>query len=122
MTSTEITTTRALLHAADTDIAAFFDFFAEDCIFRMGNNPPIVGRENIANWVAEYLGSVAGMQHHVIEEWHSGNVAALRVDVTYTMRSGDKITLPAVTRTTVDNEKVTEYFIFIDASPIQSAS
>ncbi|MFH5211427.1 nuclear transport factor 2 family protein [Antrihabitans spumae] len=120
--STEVATTRHLLHAADTDIAAFFDFFDDNCTFRMGNNPVIHGRDNIATWVAGYLGNVASMEHHIIEEWHAETVAALRVDVTYTMRSGERITLPAVTRTTVENNKITEYLIFIDASPIIAAS
>jgi hypothetical protein len=93
-----LSTTRALLEAADTDIAAFFDFFTDDCEFRMANNEVVRGREAIQAWVARYLGSVAGMRHVVLEEW------------------------AAVTRTRVRDGRVTEYLIFMDPSPVEAAS
>ena len=115
-------TTRALLAAADTDIAAFFGFFTDDCEFRMANNEVVHGREAIQAWVAGYLGSVAGMRHVVLEEWGTDDVAAVRVEVTYTMRNGTEFTLPAVTRTRVRDGKVTEYLIFMDPTPVEAAS
>lgn len=120
--NTEIDTTRRLLHAADTDIAAFFDYFTDDCTFRMGNNDTVTGRANIQAWVAQYLGAVAGMKHVIIEEWSADNVAALRVEVTYTMLNGDEFTLPAVTRTTIRDGKVSEYLIFMDPSPVTTSN
>jgi hypothetical protein len=113
--------TRSLLHAADTDIAQFFGFFSADCTFRMGNNDPVEGSEAIQEWVASYLGAVAGMQHVIHEQWCDGNVTALHVDVTYTMNDGTNFTLPAVTRTRIENGKVTEYLIFMDPSPVIAA-
>src|SRR3954451_10394272 len=67
--SSALDTTRALLTAADTDIAAFFALFTDDCQFRMANNEVIHGRDAIQAWVAQYLGSVAGMRHVILEEW-----------------------------------------------------
>ncbi|MDV6280190.1 nuclear transport factor 2 family protein [Rhodococcus jostii] len=120
--TTEVETTRKLLQAADTDIAAFFDYFSDDCVFRMGNNAPVIGKNAIQSWVAQYLTSVVSMRHEIIEEWSEGNVAALRVEVTYTLQNGESFTLPAVTRTRVDNNKVTEYLIFMDPSPVASGT
>ncbi|KXX58451.1 nuclear transport factor 2 family protein [Rhodococcus sp. LB1] len=120
--TTEVETTRKLLQAADTDIAAFFDYFSDDCVFHMGNNAPVIGKNAIQSWVAQYLTSVASMRHEIIEEWSEGNVAALRVEVTYTLQNCESFTLPAVTRTRVDNNKVTEYLIFMDPSPVASGT
>ncbi|WP_174187268.1 nuclear transport factor 2 family protein [Nocardia barduliensis] len=114
--------TRNLLEAADTDIARFFGYFSEDCTFRMGNNDTIRGSRAIQDWVATYLGAVAGMRHSIVEEWSDGAVTALRVEVTYTMNDGTEFTLPAVTRTRIDDGKVTEYLIFIDPSPVTAGS
>lgn len=125
MTATQpsaIDVTRDLLKAADTDIAAFFAAFTDDCRFRMGNAETVVGRENIQAWVASYLGAVAGMRHVILEEFVDGDVAALRVEVTYTMRNGTEFTLPAVTRTRIRDGKVSEYLIFMDPSPVAEAS
>ncbi|HEY2199941.1 MAG TPA: nuclear transport factor 2 family protein [Mycobacterium sp.] len=118
----ELATPHKLLDAADTDLAAFFGFFADDCVFSMANNESVRGRDNIAAWVANYLGSVAGMHHVIVEEWPAGDVTAMRVEVTYTMRNGEQFTLPAVTRTRVRDGQVTEYLIFMDPSPVLAAA
>lgn len=110
--------TRGLLHAADTDITRFFEYFSPDCVFRMGNNDPVEGREAIQQWVAAYLGSVAGMKHAVLEHWGDDEVAVFRVEVTYTMNDGATFTLPAITRTRIEDGAVTEYLIFMDSSPV----
>lgn len=125
MTTTKpsaIDVTRDLLKAADTDIAAFFAAFTDDCRFRMGNAEVVVGRENIQAWVANYLGAVAGMRHVILEEFLDDDVAAVRVEVTYTMQNGKEFTLPAVTRTKVRDGKVSEYLIFMDPSPVAEVS
>lgn len=114
--------TRDLLHKADTDMAAFFAAFSDDCHFRLGNNPPVRGREAIQAWVADYLSGVAGISHDVLEAWRDGDTAVVRVDVTYTMQDRQTFTLPAVTRTRVRDGAVVEYLIFMDPGPVVAAS
>jgi hypothetical protein len=121
-TQPDLTVARRVLQAADTDIAAFFDFFTDDTRFRMGNADPVVGREQIIAWVGSYLGSVAGLRHDVIEELYGADVAMLRVEVTYTMQNGTSFTLPAITRTRIRGDKIVEYLIFMDPSPVEAAS
>lgn len=125
MTSTTAPTAiiRSLLRAADTDIAAFFDYFTDDTIFQMGNNDVVHGRTAIEQWVGSYLRSVAAIEHSVIEEFtHDDDTAALRVDVTYTMQNGRHFTLPAITRTRIVDGSVAEYLIFMDPSPVAAAT
>lgn len=119
---TAIDVTRDLLRAADTDIVAFFGFFTDGCGFRMGNADIVRGREDIQNWVATYLGSVAGMRHEILEAWSADDVTAVRVEVTYTMQNGAQFTLPAITRTRIRDGKVSEYLIFMHPSPVAEAS
>lgn len=113
---------RRMLHAADTDIERFFGFFAEDAVFRMGNNDLVTGRAQIIRWIGDYLGSVVGLRHTILEQYAAGDVAMLRVEVTYTMRNGARFTLPAVTRTRIRGDHVTEYLIFMDPTPVVEAS
>jgi limonene-1,2-epoxide hydrolase len=120
--SPDMTVARRVLEAADTDIAAFFGFFSDETQFRMANNEIVVGREAIMAWVGEYLGSVAAMRHEILEEFYNADTAALRVNVTYIMRSGATFTLPAVTRTRIRGDKVIEYLIYMDPSPVVAAS
>jgi ketosteroid isomerase-like protein len=120
-TAPNLTVARRLLEAADTDIAAFFDFFTDKTVFRMANSDAVVGKDEIMAWVGRYLGSVAGMRHEILEEFYNEDTAALRVEVTYTMRSGASFTLPAITRTRIRGDKVVEYLIYMDPSPVAEA-
>src|SRR4051794_33285046 len=95
--SSALDTTRALLTAADTDIAAFFALFTDDCQFRMANNEVINGRDAIQAWVARSLGSVTGMRHVILEEGAADDVAAAGVEVPYPMQNGTESPSPAVT-------------------------
>jgi ketosteroid isomerase-like protein len=113
---------RRMLAAADSDIPRFFGFFTDDAVFRMGNNDPVTGRDAVVAWVSDYLGAVTALRHHILEEFVSGDVVALRVEVTYSMRNGAEFTLPAVTRTRVRCGQVSEYLIFMDPSPVVEAS
>lgn len=121
-TAPDFTVARRLLQAADTDIAAFFGFFTNETQFRMGNADLVVGKDNIMAWVGQYLGAVAGMKHEILEEFYNDDTAALRVNVTYTMQNEKSFTLPAVTRTRIAGDKVIEYFIYMDPSPVAEAS
>lgn len=122
---TQIDDTSALariLGAADTDIAAFFGMFTDDAVFRMGNNDPVEGIDDIQAWVAPYLGSVASMRHENFDQLTAGETSAIRLDVTYTMQSGETFTLPAVTFARTRGERISEYRISMDPSPIVDAS
>ncbi|WP_181780946.1 nuclear transport factor 2 family protein [Pseudonocardia pini] len=121
-TAPDLTVARRLLQAADTDIAAFFGFFTDETRFRMGNSDIVTGRDAIMAWVGQYLGSVAGMKHEVLEEFYNEDTAALQVTVTYTMASGASFTLPAITRTRIQGDKVVEYLVYMDPSPVAEAS
>lgn len=121
-TAPDLSVARRLLEAADTDIVAFFGFFTDETQFRMANADIVVGKDNIMAWVGQYLGAVAGMRHEIVEEFYNDDTAALRVNVTYTMQSGASFTLPAVTRTRIKGDKVVEYLIYMDPSPVAAAS
>ena len=118
----DLSVPRRMLAAVDTDIERFFGFFAENAVFRMGNNDLISGRRAITAWIRGYLGLVTGLSHDILEEFSAGDVVALRVEVTYTMRDGSVFTLPAVTRARIRGDEVTEYLIFMDPSPVARAS
>ena len=122
ITDNPVQVTRDLLHKADTDMAAFFAAFSDDCHFRLGNNDPAHGRDNIQAWVAEYLAGVTQISHEVLESWSDGDTAVVRVDVTYTMHDQQTFILPAITRTRVDGGAVSEYLVFMDPGPVAAAS
>jgi limonene-1,2-epoxide hydrolase len=62
------------------------------------------------------------MRHVILEQWSDGDVAAVRVEVTYRMNNGDSFTIPGITRFRVKGDRIVEYLIFMDPSPVVAAS
>ncbi|MBX4171482.1 nuclear transport factor 2 family protein [Rhodococcus pyridinivorans] len=116
------TVARRLIEASDTDLAAFFDFFTDETVFRLGNNETVIGRDNIIEWASRYLRSVVGLRHEVLDEFSGADTAVLCLNVTYTMASGTSFTIPAVGRSRVEHGKVVEYQIYMDPTPVVTAS
>jgi ketosteroid isomerase-like protein len=111
-----------ILHATDHDIEGFLGFFTDTTVFRMGSADQVVGREAIAQWVGGYLASVTGTSHDVLRIWEAEDAVAVQMDVTYRMRSGQGITLPAITEMRFRDGTLTHYLIFMDPSPVVAAS
>lgn len=118
----QLSTVRRILHATDNDIEEFLGFFSDTTVFRMGNADPVVGRDAISAWVGSYLSSVVGTTHEVVTIWESEDAFAVRINVTYRMRGGQHITLPAVTEIRLSSGVLTDYLIFMDPSPVEAAS
>jgi SnoaL-like domain len=114
----QLVTARRILHATDNDIEAFLGFFTDTTVFRMGNAEPVIGREAITQWVGRYLASVEATMHETVRIWESDDDIAVRMNVTYRMRGGQSITLPAVTEMKLHADKLTHYLIFMDPSPV----
>lgn len=130
MTSTAVETTAIdpetplarLLHAADRDIDAFFDIFTEDAIWRMANNPPVQGIDNIKAWVADYLSEVAATDHVLFEQWTIADRSIVRLEVGYTMKNGAEFTFPAVVYAKTRGDQISEYLIYSDPSRVVEES
>jgi len=123
MTTTDrLSTVQRILHATDHDIGEFLGFFTDATVFRMGSADPVVGRNAVAAWVSDYLGSVAGTRHDVNRIWESEDSVAVQMDVTYEMRGGRSVTLPAVTEMRLRDGALTHYLIYMDPSPVREAS
>jgi hypothetical protein len=121
-TTDQLSTVHRILHAADTDVAAFLGFFTDTAFFRMGNSDPVIGREAITAWVAGYLQSVTSVTHHVLTIWQTEAAFAVRMDVTYGMANGESHTLPAMTEIRLEGGSLAHYQIFMDPSPVLAAS
>ena len=119
--NSELATVRRILWATDADVGEFLGFFTESTVFQMGNER-VVGREAITEWVGGYLASVVGTTHEVLTMWQSDDGVAVRIDVTYRMKSGNSHTLPAMTHMKLDGDKLAHYLIFMDPTPVAADS
>jgi SnoaL-like domain len=114
----------AVMRDGDSDLGAFFGHFAENCRFAWSNEQPVQGLEAIQALVGKMLAGVSSVRHDIIEfllnEDRDG--VALRMDVTYTFQDGSEIRTPAVTYMRFSHDRIVEYLIYQDPTPVARAA
>ena len=54
------------------DIEVFVGNRTEDAVFQFANMPPVKGRQEIGESVAQFFGSVRALKHTLIDHWEAG--------------------------------------------------
>lgn len=101
-------------------------YFANDAVFRFGNAPPTQGRAAIREALTGFFGGLGGLRHRVTGvwrgQWERGPVLAVEAEVTYTRPDGSQTpALPATSTLRLTGERIQDYRIFMDISPLFAA-
>ena len=113
-----------LFHAVDAlNATAFAERFTEDGTFRFGNNPPAVGRRQIAESVAGFFSMIGGLKHAIVGvwsgTWEGGAVTSVETTVTY-RRKDATVTdaLPVTSTLRMRGDLIADFRVFADISPV----
>ncbi len=110
---------RAIYDDADgLDAAAFAAHFAPDASFTMGNNPPLTGPAEIEAGLKGFFGLIAGMRHDFTHRWTAGPVEVMEAAVTYTRADGSTVTVPGMSVTERDGDRIAAMRAYIDIAPL----
>ena len=104
------------IDAKDTD--SFLTYLTEDAVFRFGSQEAVSGRAAIGDYVSGFFGTLKALQHRVTETWEGDNSLVCQGEVTYTKLDGTNVTLPFVNVFRFVEDRVHDYLIHIDPSPL----
>ncbi|SAL29446.1 SnoaL-like domain protein [Caballeronia udeis] len=93
-------------------------FLTEGCTFVYANNDPVIGRANIAESSKQFMSSINGIKHRLLDVWSFDDVIVSRLEVTYTRKDGSTLTVPAVTIWRMHIRQIDDYRIYIDVAPL----
>lgn len=79
------------------DASAFANAFVADGWLRFGNNPPITGRDNIREAIAQFFTLFASLSHEDTGTTWTDGTLVLEANVTYTLHQGGTVTVSACT-------------------------
>lgn len=101
------------------DAAVLAELFTQDATMTFGNLEPMSGRNAIAAGTADFLSSIAGLGHRIVNQWVVGQDTIVETAVTYTRHDGKEVTIPAVSiwRVAADG-LITNYRVFVDLAPV----
>ena len=113
---------KGLFAAIDSqDIEAFAAFLAEDARFRFGSSPPVTGRRAIAEAVAGFYESIAGLSHDVHLFMVEGSTIVCEGHTTYTRHDGSTVQVPFANVFDMEGDKIRDYKIYADLAPLYAS-
>jgi ketosteroid isomerase-like protein len=112
----------AMFAAVDRmDTEAFVDHLTDDVVFQFGNAPEVHGRAAVRDAVGGFFAAIAGLRHRLVDVWEGPESAVVQQWVDYTRRDGCQVTLPCVNVLRYDGDRVIDYRIYMDVSPVFAA-
>ncbi len=97
----------------------FAHHLAEDVEFHFGNAEVVHGRAAVREVWAGFCETVDGVHHELRQQWDGGDAVIAESDVTYTRKTGEKVTVPVVTiYRPADWGLIKDYRVFIDLAPL----
>ncbi len=108
-----------LFEAVDRmDTEKFVTYIDRDGRFTFGNASAVVGTDSIGKAVSEFFGTIGGVHHEILNVWNASSSVITELRVTYTRKDGNEVTVPCVNVFGMKGDKITDYKIFIDISPV----
>lgn len=100
----------------------YASYFTEDASFRFGNAEPILGRQAIRDAMVVFFSTIKGLRHEVIGvwegKWERGTVFSVENEVVYTRKDDSTVRLPATSTLRMEGDRIQDWRIFMDISPV----
>lgn len=102
------------------DADAIAAYFTDDGKFRFSNQPPAVGKQAVRDSLAQFFDTIEAMHHEKAGLWlgDDGNSAVWETDVTYTRKDGTQVTLPCASILRSRADKIYDFRMNMDISPV----
>lgn len=102
----------------EKDHNVFGKFLTEDAQFRFANHPPVVGKDNIVNFLEGWFQSIAAIRHSDLSVREGDGLVLTEGTVTYTRHSGSTLSVPFANVFNMADGKIKDYLIYVDNSTL----
>jgi ketosteroid isomerase-like protein len=102
----------------DMDVDAFAAYLSEGSSFTYGSQPTVEGLEGVRAAITGFFGTINGISHTLHGTWDAGDARFCQGEVTYTMPDDREVTLPFLNMFRMDGEKIREYRVYVDPTPM----
>ncbi|NIR42389.1 MAG: nuclear transport factor 2 family protein [Gemmatimonadetes bacterium] len=100
------------------DADAFVGFLTDDATFRYGSQNPVEGKAAVREYVQTFFGMIDSLSHEVFEVMEGENSMCCYGNTTYVRPDGSKVTIPFANVFRLQGDKVKDYLVHIDPSPL----
>jgi len=102
------------------DPERFVSFLTNDATFRYGSNPPVEGKAAIREAVAGVFSMFRALSHRLEGAWAHPDAVFVQGVVQYTLHDGRAVPVPFVDCFKMQGEKIREFLVYVDPTPLAS--
>jgi ketosteroid isomerase-like protein len=96
----------------------FVDRHTDDVVVQFGNNPPAVGKEQVAEAIGAFWEMIGGLRHRVVNEFADGDTTILEATIDYTRKDGAVVTVPSTSILHRRDGLVDQLRVYLDLGPV----
>jgi len=100
------------------DYQKVISFLTDDCYFQAGNLVPIKGKQEIYEMFNSFKDSLLEVTHNIDNIIEGNDSVVYYGNVQYKRKDGFELQVPVCDVFKVENNKIKEYYIFIDWSEL----
>jgi len=100
------------------DLEGMLRWLTDDATSQLGNGPVVSGKAEIRASFAGFFATLDGMRHQMLAMHVGEKTVVLESLVTYIVRGGESVTVPAATALDVEGDLVRATRVYIDLSPL----
>lgn len=104
------------------DTETLLSFLSDEAVFRFGNMPPVLGKDNIRPFLQGFFQSIKGIKHDQIEVWEQDDVKLMNGRVTYTRHDDSQLSVFFANTFKMQGTRIKEYLIFVDTSQLYAGA
>ncbi|MDW3206709.1 MAG: nuclear transport factor 2 family protein [Alphaproteobacteria bacterium] len=93
-------------------------FLTDTIVFRLGNHDPIVGLNAVLDANEAFFRTIENMSHDIAGIWTVDETTICNGNVHYVRLDGSRLTLPFATILTFQDERIADYRVYVDVSPL----
>jgi hypothetical protein len=90
----------------------------DDVVVKFGNNPPARGKEEVGNNIGYFWSTIGGLKHNIVRSYEAEGTTILEVDVEYTRKDGNQVSVPCTSFLHRNGALVDELRVYIDLAPV----
>ncbi len=95
-------------------------YYNDDSTFRFGNAPAAKGPQEILEALNNFYQLIKSMEHVNTGLWLGDKSGVFEAQVHFEKKSGKKVMIPAVSIMRLENDKVKDFRMVMDASPLMN--
>ena len=104
--------------AGARNLEEYLGFFADDCTYKVGNNPTIAGKEALEQSYSRFKNMVDRVEHEILSSYESKGNIVVELNATYHKKDGSAIKITCLDLFIINDQKIKSLRVFADLSPL----